>query len=62
MPQKGWLGQKNGIGFYRYRGRKKRFNEWAENSLRAARSEAGAFKVVKSLGHIDPKECEVGRD
>src|SRR5207302_2831278 len=38
MPQKGWLGQKNGIGFYRYRGRKKRFNEWAEKSLRAARS------------------------
>jgi branched-chain amino acid transport system substrate-binding protein len=26
-----------------------------------ARSEGGAFKVVKNLGHIDPKECEVGR-
>jgi branched-chain amino acid transport system substrate-binding protein len=26
-----------------------------------ARSESGAFKVVKSLGHIDPKECEVER-
>ncbi len=26
-----------------------------------ARSEGGTFKVVKSLGHIDPKECEVGR-
>ena len=26
-----------------------------------ARSEGGTFKVVKNLGHIDPKECEVGR-
>ena len=26
-----------------------------------ARSEGGRFKVVKNLGHIDPKECEVGR-
>ena len=26
-----------------------------------ARSESGTFKVVKNLGHIDPKECEVGR-
>src|SRR4051795_3382305 len=25
-----------------------------------ARSEGGTFDVVKSLGHIDPKECEVG--
>ena len=25
-----------------------------------ARSEGGTFKVVKNLGHIDPKECEVG--
>ena len=25
-----------------------------------ARSEGGTFKVVESLGHIDPKECEVG--
>jgi hypothetical protein len=25
-----------------------------------ARSEGGKFKVVKNLGHIDPKECEVG--
>jgi branched-chain amino acid transport system substrate-binding protein len=24
-----------------------------------ARSESGVFKVVKNLGHIDPKECEV---
>ena len=24
-----------------------------------ARSEGGTFKVVRSLGHIDPKECEV---
>ena len=24
-----------------------------------ARSEGGTFKVVKNLGHIDPKECEV---
>ena len=26
-----------------------------------ARSEGGTFKVVRSLGHIDPKECEVSR-
>jgi len=26
-----------------------------------ARSEGGTFKVVKNFGHIDPKECEVGR-
>src|SRR5207248_4239564 len=26
-----------------------------------AQSERGTFKVVKNLGHIDPKECEVGR-
>src|SRR3954447_15839595 len=26
-----------------------------------ARSEGATFKVVKSLGHIDPDECEVGR-
>ncbi len=26
-----------------------------------ARSEGGTFNVVKNLGHIDPKECEVGR-
>ena len=25
-----------------------------------ARSEGGTFRVVESLGHIDPKECEVG--
>jgi branched-chain amino acid transport system substrate-binding protein len=25
-----------------------------------ARSEGGTFNVVKNLGHIDPKECEVG--
>jgi hypothetical protein len=25
-----------------------------------ARSESGVFKVVENLGHIDPKECEVG--
>jgi len=24
-----------------------------------ARSEGGTFKVVKNLGHIDPKECKV---
>ena len=26
-----------------------------------ARSEGGTFKVVRDLGRIDPKECEVGR-
>jgi ABC-type branched-subunit amino acid transport system substrate-binding protein len=25
-----------------------------------ARSDNGAFKVIENLGHIDPKECEVG--
>jgi len=25
-----------------------------------ARSEGGTFTVVKNLGHIEPKECEVG--
>jgi hypothetical protein len=25
-----------------------------------ARSENGTFKVAKNLGHIEPKECEVG--
>ena len=25
-----------------------------------ARSEGGTFKVIKNLGHIDPKEGEVG--
>ena len=25
-----------------------------------ARSEGGTFKVVKNLGHIDPKEAAVG--
>ena len=25
-----------------------------------ARSEGGTFKIVKNLGHIDPKEGEVG--
>jgi hypothetical protein len=24
-----------------------------------ARSEGGTFKVVRDLGHIDPKECDV---
>lgn len=36
LAEKGWLGQKNGIGFYRHRGRRKRVNELAENTLRAA--------------------------
>jgi 3-hydroxyacyl-CoA dehydrogenase/enoyl-CoA hydratase/3-hydroxybutyryl-CoA epimerase len=35
MRQHNWLGQKNGVGFYRYRG-KKRLNELAQNALRAA--------------------------
>ena len=26
-----------------------------------ARSEGGSFKVVENLGHVDPKECEIGR-
>src|SRR5262249_11116744 len=36
MNEKGWLGQKNGVGFYRHRGKKTRVNELAENALRAA--------------------------
>ncbi|HLM88528.1 MAG TPA: hypothetical protein VK284_05785 [Streptosporangiaceae bacterium] len=31
---------------------------WQHSSI--ARSEGGTFKVVKNLGHIDPKEGEVG--
>ena len=26
-----------------------------------ARSEGGTFNVVENLGHIEPKECVVGR-
>jgi 3-hydroxyacyl-CoA dehydrogenase/enoyl-CoA hydratase/3-hydroxybutyryl-CoA epimerase len=35
MRQRNWLGQKNGLGFYRHRGRK-RVNELAQNALQAA--------------------------
>src|SRR5262249_47878478 len=35
MRQHNWLGQKNGVGFYRHRG-KKRLNELAQNALRVA--------------------------
>src|SRR5262249_31367659 len=49
LRQKGWLGQKNGIGFYRYRGRKKRANELAENSLRAADLSASRPGLSASL-------------
>lgn len=35
MHQKGWLGQKSGVGFYRHRGKKNRVNELAQNALRA---------------------------
>jgi 3-hydroxyacyl-CoA dehydrogenase/enoyl-CoA hydratase/3-hydroxybutyryl-CoA epimerase len=35
MHQKGWLGQKSGVGFYHHRGKKKQVNFLAENALRA---------------------------
>jgi 3-hydroxyacyl-CoA dehydrogenase/enoyl-CoA hydratase/3-hydroxybutyryl-CoA epimerase len=36
MEDKGWLGQKSGLGFYRYRGRKKRVHTEAVAALRGA--------------------------
>jgi 3-hydroxyacyl-CoA dehydrogenase/enoyl-CoA hydratase/3-hydroxybutyryl-CoA epimerase len=36
MREKGWLGQKTGVGFYRKRGKRSRPNELAQNALRAA--------------------------
>ncbi len=40
MRQKGWLGQKSGVGFYHHRGKKKQVNFLAENALRAAYSKS----------------------
>jgi 3-hydroxyacyl-CoA dehydrogenase/enoyl-CoA hydratase/3-hydroxybutyryl-CoA epimerase len=37
LVQRGWLGQKNGIGFYRYRGKRRRANKFAANLLREGR-------------------------
>jgi 3-hydroxyacyl-CoA dehydrogenase/enoyl-CoA hydratase/3-hydroxybutyryl-CoA epimerase len=42
MREKGWLGQKSGVGFYRQRGKKSRPNELAQNALRAAHADANA--------------------
>jgi 3-hydroxyacyl-CoA dehydrogenase/enoyl-CoA hydratase/3-hydroxybutyryl-CoA epimerase len=47
MRQKNWLGQKNGVGFYRHRGKKIQANELAQNSLRAAYS--GDARLSASL-------------
>jgi 3-hydroxyacyl-CoA dehydrogenase/enoyl-CoA hydratase/3-hydroxybutyryl-CoA epimerase len=55
MQDRGWLGQKSGIGFYRYQGKKKRVNEGAvailhEKSL----APAGSRREVRSAGeHTD---------
>jgi 3-hydroxyacyl-CoA dehydrogenase/enoyl-CoA hydratase/3-hydroxybutyryl-CoA epimerase len=40
MQDRGWLGQKSGLGFYRYKGKKKKVNEAAVAILREATSEA----------------------
>jgi 3-hydroxyacyl-CoA dehydrogenase/enoyl-CoA hydratase/3-hydroxybutyryl-CoA epimerase len=41
MHQKGWLGQKSGVGFYQHRGKKTRVNELAQNALRAGHPSDG---------------------
>jgi 3-hydroxyacyl-CoA dehydrogenase/enoyl-CoA hydratase/3-hydroxybutyryl-CoA epimerase len=35
MKNRGWLGQKNGVGFYRYAGKKKRVNRFAQALIRS---------------------------
>ncbi|HMF14458.1 MAG TPA: 3-hydroxyacyl-CoA dehydrogenase NAD-binding domain-containing protein, partial [Gemmataceae bacterium] len=42
IRDKGWLGQKNGVGFYRHRGKKNQPNELAQNALRAVLDDEGA--------------------
>jgi 3-hydroxyacyl-CoA dehydrogenase/enoyl-CoA hydratase/3-hydroxybutyryl-CoA epimerase len=49
MQQKGWLGQKSGVGFYRHRRKKNKVNELAQNALRAGSS--GEADVSSALPH-----------
>jgi 3-hydroxyacyl-CoA dehydrogenase/enoyl-CoA hydratase/3-hydroxybutyryl-CoA epimerase len=42
MRQKGWLGQKSGVGFYDHRGKKDRPYDLAQNALVAAHSDPSA--------------------
>jgi 3-hydroxyacyl-CoA dehydrogenase/enoyl-CoA hydratase/3-hydroxybutyryl-CoA epimerase len=42
LRQKGWLGQKSGMGFYDHRGKRSRPNELAQNALAATHSDASA--------------------
>jgi len=53
MQEKGWLGQKSGLGFYRYRGRKKRVHAAAEALLRAAGPEWSASSWMDGLSPGD---------
>jgi len=45
MEKNGWLGQKNGQGFYRYRGRRKTVHERAVTVLRGASLVAGPYQM-----------------
>jgi 3-hydroxyacyl-CoA dehydrogenase/enoyl-CoA hydratase/3-hydroxybutyryl-CoA epimerase len=45
MKEHGWLGQKNGQGFYRYRGRRKTANEAAVTVLRGASPVAAPYQM-----------------
>jgi 3-hydroxyacyl-CoA dehydrogenase/enoyl-CoA hydratase/3-hydroxybutyryl-CoA epimerase len=42
MREKGWLGQKTRVGFYRQHGKKSRPNELAQNALQAAHADPNA--------------------
>jgi 3-hydroxyacyl-CoA dehydrogenase/enoyl-CoA hydratase/3-hydroxybutyryl-CoA epimerase len=59
MKEKGWLGQKTGVGFYWHRGRKKRLHVRAVTALRRAMPEAsGAW--MDGLSPFD--QMRVARD
>jgi 3-hydroxyacyl-CoA dehydrogenase/enoyl-CoA hydratase/3-hydroxybutyryl-CoA epimerase len=45
MLENGWLGQKNGKGFYRYRGRRKKVNEFAVTVLRGESHVAAPYQM-----------------
>src|SRR5262249_18376640 len=42
MRQKGWLGQKSGVGFYDHRGKRTRGNDLAQNALVAVHADPSA--------------------
>src|SRR5262249_50631653 len=62
MRENGWLGQKNGRGFYTHRGRKKKVNHLAENLLRAdapaaaavSRALPEAARLTEARGRLGP--------